>query len=439
RDWFIKSVRVMKIGIINSKGKQFVQIVDSLYSPITDDISVNYANLFLESEKHSLAVNSKLSIVQCLIHSLTYFKNTNIDIYERVSSGEFFIYKELDEFANHASLKKEYADLLESESIVSITQKSIISPHAAKSTFREQSVKYNTIRKRLRSFREFIEYLSTVIHGVAPSNEVEGRKIDTTSFLSREIKKYKGNKDVEPVDIDEQMFSEEILDKLNEVIQIGHKYNPFKPSVQARNKAIIDVLFGTGLRKGALLALKIGDVRGDGIERLLIAQRENYDDTRKYRPSQKTAGKAVYIERKDFDILDDFIVNHRYQFVEKGIARSKGDGSFGNVFKNHDFVFVSSKGSTVGQPLSISSFNRIFMQLSSALGVDITPHKVRYHWNYEFTKTCKEAGLDQVETAQLRKRQMTWSRDSKMEDVYNERALLEKVREHKQKMQRRIG
>ena len=429
----------MKVEIINSKGKQFVQVVDSLYSPITDDIIVNYANLFLESEKHELAINSKLSIAQCLIHSLSYFENTSIDIYERISSGKFFSYKELDELANHCTLKKEYVDLFESESIVSITQKSIISPHAAKASFRGHSVKYNTIRKRLRIFRDFIVYLSTMIHGVSPLIEVEKCQIDTISFLSREIKKYRGNKDVEPLDIDKQVLSDDLLDRLNDIIQVGHEGNPFKPITQARNKTIINVLFGTGLRKGALLALKIGDVRGDGIERLLIAQRENYEDTRKYRPSQKTAGKAVYIEREDFDILDDFIVNHRYQFVEKGIARSHGDGSFGNVFKNHDFVFVSSKGSTVGQPLSISSFNRIFEQLSSALGANITPHKARYHWNYEFTKTCKEAGLDQNETAQLRKRQMTWSRDSKMEDVYNERALLEKVREHKQKMQRRIG
>ena len=174
------------------------------------------------------------------------------------------------------------------------------------------------------------------------------------------------------------------------------------------------LLILTGTRKGAIAKLKIGDCDFTGDCNLIRITRtpDDKEDTRKYKPSQKTDSHTSYVDPDLMKLIDYYIENKRSRYPNA---------------QSHEFIFVSemSTKNTAGDPLSISSINYLFKVLSNALGFNVHPHLLRYKWNEKFSEDT--SGMTSEEVAKLRRYAMGWSRDSRMAELYDRFKIASKV------------
>lgn len=131
-------------------------------------------------------------------------------------------------------------------------------------------------------------------------------------------------------------------------------------------------------------------------------------DPRLERPSNKTKALSVSISSGLMKFIKLYIQTVR---TENPAARE------------HDFVFISEKGTTSGQPLTYKSLQKIVDKFGEALGIKLHPHKLRHKWNEVFEDKAREYGLTPEKIEDLRKYAMGWVEDSKMASVYNEYQL----------------
>ncbi|MDE1236601.1 site-specific integrase [Vibrio aestuarianus] len=422
---------------ITLNGEQHVFFTDEYGLPITSDLTVNWASIYLNKEKGSTTIRSKETTATHLLFCIEHFIRNDIDIIDRVANPYYsnnklksiLTFFELDAFCKACFLKQEVIDREQNTNIASFTAKDAISPALKSATFLQNKVTNNTAASRMRIMRDFIDYLFKRYHDHSTLNYIEEIRQDVVSHINREIKKAKPEKK-KAVDIDKPIFDEEALHALFEITQVDHPENPFKRrDTQVRNRVIIDTLFDIGSRRGALLAAKITDLYDENLERIALENRVNTDDPRLHRPSHKTQSGQVAMEPQTMQLLKSYIENERDSYPES---------------ENHDFIFISHRGRSRGQPLAITSFNYIFEVLSKVISeklgrpIKISPHQIRHHWNNQFSDDCEKAGLSNSETDRLRKAQMTWSAKSEMAEVYNIRHTLKKVREIKQSYQSKM-
>ncbi|MEZ8602831.1 MULTISPECIES: site-specific integrase [Vibrio] len=415
------------INKVNVNGVQQVFFVDELGLPITDNITINWANNYICKEKEHNTIRSRETESAHLLFSLKYFITNGIDVTRRVESGRYITFNEVLDFSTHCFKKAKVIQQQTSSKVVSFSTKDFLSPALKSMTFEAEKVANGTAAARMLSMKSFIEYLHKRIHTSFTDTDTVLNYKNTMRNLSLEIKKAKTeNKKV--IDIDKPIFDEEVLEALFDMIQVGHPENPFK-SGQIRNRIIIDTIFDTGIRRGALLQTKITDLRDENIERIVIENRVNRDDIRQHRPTQKSQSGQVAIEPEIMLNIKKYIEEERVKYP---------------MSENHDFILISEWGTTAGQPLSITGFNYIFEVLSKAISkklgrkVTIGAHQIRHHWNQKFSEDTEAAGLSNTETDRLRKDQMTWSAKSEMAEVYNVRHSLKKVRDIKQRYQNKM-
>lgn len=422
---------------VTLNGEQHVFFTDDLGLPITGNLTVDWASIYLNKEKASTTIRSRETTASHLLFCIEHFIRNDIDLTNRVANlydsnnnlKSILTFSELDAFSKCSFLKQESIDREKNTNIVSFTSKDAISPALKSATFLQNKVGNNTAAARMRIMRDFIDYLFKCYHGHSTLNYIEELKQDVVSHLNREIKKAKPE-NKKAIDIDKPIFDEEALQVLFEISQVDHPENPFKKrDMQVRNRVIIDTLFDIGSRRGALLAAKTTDLHDENLERIELEKRVNTDDPRLHRPSHKTRSGQVAMEPQTMKSLKSYIENERANYSEAG---------------EHDFIFISQWGKTKGQPLAITSFNYIFEVLSKAISsklgrpIKIGPHQIRHHWNNQFSEDCEKAGLSFTEIDKLRKAQMTWSAKSEMTDIYNVRHTLKKVRAIKQTYQSKM-
>ncbi len=417
----------VKVDKVTINGVQHVFFTDELDLPITDNITINWASSYICKEKGHNTINSRETEAKHLLFSLKYFMTKGIDLTNRIESGKYITISEVFEFSAHCFKKAKIIEQQTNSNVVSFSIKDFISPALKSATFEAEKVANGTAVARMTPLKNFIMYLHKRIHTNFTDADTVLNYDNTVRNLSLEIKKAKReNKKV--IDIDKPVFDEEVLHVLFDITQVGHPENPFK-SAQLRNRTIIDTIFDTGVRRGALLQTKITDLRDENIERIIIENRINTDDPRKHRPTQKTQSGLIAIEPETMANIKKYIEEKRILYPDS---------------ENNDFIFISEWGNTAGQPLSISGFNYIFEVLSKAISkklgrkVIIGPHQIRYHWNQTFSDDTEAAGLSNTEIDRLRKQQMTWSPKSEMAEVYNIRHSLKKVREIKQRYQSKM-
>ncbi|NOI25941.1 site-specific integrase [Vibrio mediterranei] len=422
-DFFVMKYKVEKITV---KGEQFIVFTDEDCSPVTGNHTINWANAYIEKEKSANKVASRETEAKHLLFCLEHFIKFHIDVANRVKSAQFFTSVEISNFVSHCFRK---ADVIKSENgnITPISIKNIDSPAYQSAAFADSRVRNTTASARMLSMKSFISYLYKRFHAVTTKKITEIQYERVTQELTREINKAK-RENSRVIDVDKPIFSDNLLETLFTITQVGHPDNPFKSS-QLRNRVILETIFDTGMRRGALLQLKTTDLRDENIERIHIEQRVNIDDPRHHRPTQKTRSAQVAVEPKIMDNIKNYIDKERTKYPSS---------------ESHDFIFISEWGMNSGQPLSITGLNYIFKvlsnKLSNSLGanINISPHMIRHHWNKVFTERAESAGLTNIEIDRLRKQMMTWSSTSNMSETYNIWSTLKRVREIKQRYQHQL-
>ncbi|CAK2574276.1 Site-specific integrase [Vibrio crassostreae] len=339
-----------------------------------------------------------------------YFIGQGIDLVERVSSGEFLSRQEVDGFVRACKL---YADknTVNESIIVAISDKRIRDAIHATSSSQPQ-VSTHTLRQRLIRLRSYIEYLYVCHH-------YDQKPTDTQAKVDNQLNKFKlyintfisctrENKSVVK-DAFESVIPSDKFFHLLEIIKESSPKNPFKSS-KLRNQIIMQTLTITGVRVGAVLKLKISDLIDDWDNPRFLLTRTPNDptDPRIERPSNKTKAISVSISSGLMKLIKLYIQTVR---AEKHASRE------------HDFVFISEKGTTSGLPLTYKSIHKIVEKCGESVGIKLHPHKLRHKWNETFEDKAREHGLTPEKIEDLRKYAMGWVEDSKMASVYNEYQL----------------
>jgi integrase len=352
-----------------------------------------------------------------------YFNLKGIDLVERVASGDFLSRDEIDDFVQTCKFYANQEYPQENSNVTSISDKRIRDAIHATANSRPQ-VSTHTFNQLLIRLRAYIEYLYICHHyDQAPSNQ----KVKTddqfnkfTLYINAFISSTRKN-NTKTKDAFESAIPADKFFHLLDIIKESSSDNPFKSS-KLRNQIIMQTLIDTGVRIGALLKLKISDLVDDwGNPRFLLTRTPNDpSDTRLDPASNKTKALSVSISPDLMKLIKLYILTVR--------ATSP------NVHE-HDFVFISEKGKTSGQPLTYKSMHKIVKKFGNTINLELYPHKLRHKWNEVFEDKAKEKGFTPEKIEDLRKYAMGWVEDSTMASIYNEFQLAVTVAEISSKNQ----
>lgn len=146
---------------------------------------------------------------------------------------------------------------------------------------------------------------------------------------------------------------------VDEVMQLLNHLDTATP-YNARNQAMIEVMYGTGLRVSELVNLKLNELHL----------------TSKMISTTGKGSKERIVPINDYaaKILREYIVTYRPMLIKKG--------------KNTNYVFLNN----LGEPLSRQSFFLILKKLAKEVGItkEISPHTLRH----SFATHLLESGTD---------------------------------------------
>lgn len=343
-------------------------------------------------------------------YNFEYFDARCVDLIDRVESGAFFTKVELQDYLNHCLYRvgktpKTGRHVISIERLNTKSLDNLI--HATR--FSLARVASSTTKLRIKAFISFITYLYDNIHaGNKVEVEIEAHYKDCKERLSHFARKVK-NDNAEVKDQFEQAIPTEIYFRLLEIIKPHHQENPWSKRSQFRNHLIVQLLNETGIRVGAACKLKISDIVTDKTPRIKIT-RTPHDptDKRARPPAQKTKAHVSALSPGLMRRLLLYIDTDRTKYPES---------------VNHDFIFISEKGRTAGQPIAIQSVNYLFAQLSKSIDFRVYPHLMRHKFQEIFEDAGIAMGLSAERINDLRRFASGWVNDSNMVELYNEHKI----------------
>ena len=169
-------------------------------------------------------------------------------------------------------------------------------------------------------------------------------------------------------------ISEGVLERLMEVVEPAHPDNPFADArALARNTLIIRVLEETGMRRGELLGIQVGDLDWSAGTVAIRRRHDDPHDPRRNQPRAKTLERDLGLTRGLTEALGEYIRNER--------RRTRRANT-------HRYLFVVHRtGRYEGTPLGATGLERIFEALRAADPVfhELHPHAFRHWWNWKFS------------------------------------------------------
>lgn len=411
----------MRVVTYRSVGKTYWSIANDQYVPLHSVVSY-----YLQVKLGGKSVNTRERRAYELLFSLKYFQQRNIDLIGDVESFNLLSEKEINLFARSCKLK---AHVVENQTVESISSRAAISNLIARNHPIRNIVSEGTANGRLDTFIDFYQFVWNRIHGRSVLTTEQEIDYDQCLIYLNIAKESMGSWTIKISDPHSSNLSDEKYFELLDMVRVSSDNNPFINS-KFRNELIIKLCIETGLRRGAVAKLKISDLFNDRNPRVRVTKTpDDSTDIRRDRASQKTKPHVSPISSDLAKMLEFYIKEVR------------------NTIPNtdeHEFIFVTEKDSkgTLGQPLTLRSYNSIFNKLGKALNEHLSPHVLRHKWNELFdddmSSLARELGFDSKTIEDIRKYAMGWSAKSEMADIYNNFKLLSKTRDYHLARQREM-
>jgi len=380
-------------------GKRDVVIVDDAGLPVCF-----FLWSFISDCYGQKAFNTRNRYTHTINFIHKYFTKEKIDIVERVREGQLFSLDEVEKFVRHCQFN--ISSQQDKHNVVSI-DKLINNPvylrmHETRNS--NNKVAVSTVSVRLFQFISYIDYLYTIFHYDNNSSEKISDSLSKLKSFIDERRGSLGDDKSAASDPYESAIPDKSYFDMLEYIKPSSSNNPWKGS-RLRNQLIVQLLIETGIRKGAVAKLKITDIVDDwSAPRILVTRTPNdVTDARTIRPAQKTKPHASSISLELLKSLKIYISTIRPQYESD----------------SHDFLFISEKGNTSGQPLALNSLSALIKVLSESIGFHFTPHILRHKWNEIFDIQAKGLGYSDQQIEDIRKYAMGWSENSEMSLLYN--------------------
>ena len=122
-----------------------------------------------------------------------------------------------------------------------------------------------------------------------------------------------------------------------------------------RDRFLLSLLAGTGLRVGEALGLRHEDIDARRCE-IAVRQRVNANGAR-----AKTSSRAIPVDPGLVRLYSDYLHD------EYGALDS-------------DYVFVNLSGEPVGEPMTYASVSRLVRRLRASTGIEFSPHLFRHSY-----------------------------------------------------------
>ena len=267
-----------------------------------------------------------------------------------------------------------------------------------------QQVSRDMAALRIHAIRDYLNFLYRHLARGRDKADITRAFSETIKSYKPRIKKHAKNNVV--------ALSDEQLAAITEKLIPDHPENPWKDkAVQLRNLLIFNVLLETGMRRGELAGLYVGDIKGAEVS--IYRRQNNPLETRKQAPSVKTGERTIPIPDSLAQLIDNYVMAHR--------------GSI-KAARKHPYLFVSHR-KNLGKHMSLNAIAEVFKSAKAVLPElkGLTPHKLRHHMNYRISRMIDQRYKDATpfEKAaadeEARSYLMGWSADSKMQQLYNRR------------------
>ena len=383
-------------------------------------LPVHEATLFLDRfRRKGRAANTIHAVCGVLAFLYRELDSAKLSLLDQLAKGQFLTPPELDRLAAAAQYRADDLAAIEGSSKPHVINRARIRLRRNGGEIEAASVDVATTASRLRYIAEYLEFVSDYVGAGLPAPQRTELELEST----RALKAFREH--VPPVSNRAKLgarvgLSEDEQERLLDAVRPGSPTNPWQRDyVQLRNWVMVVLLLATGMRRGELLGLQIGDLHATQPKLDIFRRADAIEDTRRVQPATKTYDREIELKPNIMRVL--------WSYINKDRNQIKAARTFPQIFVADD-----------GQPLSLSSVDKLFMQLRVAcpgLPVRLTSHVMRHTWNERFSEQAEALGLSETDEARARNSQQGWSENSKMGSTYTRRFNERKGREVSLKLQ----
>lgn len=372
-----------------------------------DGIPVHEIVLFMgRFRTRGLASNTMHGACKALLMLYRDLEAKRIDLWSRLRQGRFLTLPEIDSIVTAAQYRLDEPsdddhDEPAGNGVVNINTVRM----RRQAVVREvQGIARGTMANRLRYIRLFLDFLVEYVKPDLPKELQQQLKEQADAAL----KALKGQIPRVPKRSSlgaREGLSKEDADRVLAVVHPNSPQNPWKRGfVRHRNWIIVMILLATGMRRGELAGMKVGDMQKLTSTLRIVRRADDTDDHRKVGENTKTMAREVELRPGLMRRLDDYLRERRKIPQARKIAQ----------------LIVSDEGTA----LTGDAIGKIVRQLRAAcpgLPVRLTSHVFRHTWNERFSEEAEKMGLSDQEELMARNVQQGWQDDSETGADYTRR------------------
>ncbi len=387
-------------------------------------LPVHEATLYLNSFRTKGRAANTIHFVCCTL-ALLYreLDRAGIRLIERLEAGHFLTASELGRLASLAQMRMVEVDAEALEkpksNVINIRR---VGLRLETNQPERVPVDVTTQASRLRYMAGFLQFVS----GYIAATLTPAVRAHLDDECSRALEAFRAQVPAvsKRAKLDARTgLSVEEQDRLVSVVHPDSPDNPWSRSfVRKRNWLIVVLLLATGMRRGELLGLQIGDLNQRQPKLRIYRRADAVEDARRVQPNTKTHDREIE--------LAPSIMKSIWRFINCERRAIPPARKIPQIFVSDD-----------GKALSVASIDKLFLQVRQAcpgLPVTLTSHVMRHSWNEQFSKQADALGLTEVDEQQARNQQMGWSEYSKMAATYTRRHTAKKGNELSMNLQKKL-
>ncbi|WP_287926679.1 site-specific integrase [Diaphorobacter sp.] len=387
-------------------------------------LPVHEATLFLvgfRTRGRSANTIHAVCTVLALFHQ--WLHNSDIYLLERLRQGRFLTEPELYRLAD--TVQYRVADFPKDDE-ESAGKPQVVSLHRVRmkrkrAEDKRLAVSVENQATRLRYIANYLKFLAGYVAATLPVElsvkldaeakhglEVLGAQVPTVSKRSK-LGAREG-------------MSQEDQDRLLAIVNPDSPNNPWQRGfVRHRNWLIVVLLLATGMRRGELLNIQIGDLAQREPKLNIVRRADTSSDSRKLQPTPKTRERSIELRPSIMRAVWEHVAMRR----ELKAARK------------HPYLLVSEDG----QELAYKTIDKIFADLRRAcpgFEVRLSSHVMRHTWNDRFSEQAEKMQLSEAVEEKARNEQQGWADNSQASMTYTRRYAARKGRELSLKLQEKL-
>lgn len=391
---------------------------------VPNGLPVHEVTLYLDKYRRKGRAANTIHFV-CTSLALLYgeLDRAKVNLLDRLSEGAFLTMPELSRLASAVQYRiedlEEAKGDAEKSNVIHIRR---IGLRRRSDDKPRQPVDIHTQASRLRYIADYLDFVAGYVGAILPGparQELEAASRRALTAFREHIPQVSNR-----AKLDARIgLSLEEQERILSVVHPDSLENPWERGfVRHRNWLIVVILLATGMRRGELLGMQIGDLHSSQAKLRIIRRADTIDDSRLIQPNTKTNDREVELTPSIMKALWSYINKER-----RGIRAAR-------IVPQ---IIVSDEGA----PLSQASIDKLFAQLRDAcprLPVSLTSHVMRHTWNERFSEQAEAMGLSDSVEEKARNTQQGWSDNSKMATTYTRRHTAKKGREISLKLQEQL-